>query len=46
MELKDSTLRKAVETGNLIADEDCKKFGRDWVVKESAMFREYGEKKK
>lgn len=44
-ELKDSTLRKAVETGKLITNEDCKKFGRDWVVKESAMIREYGEKK-
>ncbi|WP_338658419.1 hypothetical protein [Paraclostridium sordellii] len=44
-----------MKTGKLIADEDCKKFGRDWVivkkfgrgllVKESAMVREYGEKK-
>lgn len=42
--LKDSTLRKAVETGKLIKDIDCKKFGRDWVVKETAMIREYGEK--
>ncbi|OSB07984.1 hypothetical protein B2H97_16070 [Paraclostridium bifermentans] len=43
--LKDSTLRKAVETGKLVADEDCKKFGRDWVVKETSMLREYGELK-
>lgn len=40
--LKDSILRKAVETGKLVADEDCNKFGRDWVVKETSMIREYG----
>lgn len=41
--LKDSTLRKAVETGKLVIDEDYKKFGRDWVVKETSMIREYGD---
>lgn len=41
--LKDSTLRKAVATGKLINGVDCKKFGRDWIVKESAMYREYGK---
>lgn len=41
--LKDSTLRKAVATRKLVEDVDCKKFGRDWIVKESAMIREYGE---
>lgn len=43
--LKDSTLRKAVATEKLVDGVDCKKFGRDWVVKESAMVREYGELK-
>ena len=41
--LKDSTLRKAVATGKLVENEDCKKFGRDWVVKETSMIREYGK---
>lgn len=41
--LKDSTLRKAVATGKLIEGEDCKKFGSAWIVKETAMIREYGE---
>lgn len=40
--LKDSTLRKAVATGKLVENVDCKKFGRDWIVTEKAMFREYG----
>jgi hypothetical protein len=40
--LRDSTLRKAVATGKLIENEDCKKFGTIWIVKESAMIREYG----
>ncbi|MDU7967316.1 MAG: helix-turn-helix domain-containing protein [Paeniclostridium sordellii] len=40
--LKDSTLRKAVATGKLLNGIDCKKFGRDWIVTESAMHREYG----
>lgn len=43
--LKDSTLRKAVSIGKLVEGKDCKKFGRDWIVKESAMIREYGELK-
>ncbi len=41
--LKDSTLRKAVATGKLIKNEDCKKFGSVWIVKETAMIREYGK---
>lgn len=41
--LKDSTLRKARKAGRLIEDVDCKKFGRDWVVTEEAMIREYGK---
>ena len=41
--LKDSTLRKAVATGKLIENIDCKKFGRDWVVTIEAMEREYGK---
>lgn len=43
--LKDSTLRKAVATGKLVEGEDCKKFGVAWIVKKSAMIREYGELK-
>lgn len=41
--LKDSTLRKAVATGKLVNGIDCKKFGSAWIVKESAMIREYGK---
>lgn len=44
--LKDSTLRKAVATGKLIEDEDCKKFGSVWIVTKEAMEREYGKQKK
>lgn len=41
--LSDSTLRKAIQYGKLVPDIDCKKFGRDWVVTETAMTREYGD---
>lgn len=44
--LKDSTLRKAVATGKLVKDEDCKKFGSVWIITKEAMEREYGKLKK
>ena len=43
--LNGSTLRKALEYGKIVENVDCKKFGRDWVIKESVMYREYGEPK-
>jgi len=39
--LESSTLRKAVAAGKLVAGEDCRKFGKQWVVLVSAMAREY-----
>ena len=44
-ELDDSALRHAVAAGRLKAEEDCRKYGKQWVVKISAMCRLYGVKK-
>ena len=41
--LSESTLRKAVSYGKIVADVDARKFGKQWVVTSAAMFREYGE---
>lgn len=41
--LKDSTLRKAIQYGKFEESKDVKKFGRDWVVTIEAMEREYGK---
>ena len=41
--LDESTLRKAVARGKLKDKFDCKKFGKQWIVVETAMLREYGE---
>lgn len=41
--LNGSTLRKALEYRKIIEDVDCRKFGRDWVITEKVMIREYGE---
>ena len=43
--LNGSTLRKALEYGKIVEGVDCKKFGRDWVITEKAMIREYGDRK-
>lgn len=43
--LNESTLRKAVKYGKIVENIDCKKFGSVWIIKESAMLREYGEPK-
>lgn len=43
--LNESTLRKAVSYGKLVEGADCKKFGKQWIVAEAAMRREYGEPK-
>lgn len=44
-DLDDSSLRHAVAAGRLIAGEDCNKFGKQWIVRISAMCRLYGRKK-
>lgn len=44
-DLDDSTLRHAVAAGRLKVDEDCRKYGKQWVVKISAMCRLYGSMK-
>lgn len=40
--LSESTLRKAVMYGKLCNGMDVLKFGKQWVVTQSAMLREYG----
>ena len=39
----DATLRQAIQRGKLQKDTDVKLFGKQWVVTEAAMLREYGE---
>lgn len=41
--LNESTLRKAISYGKLVNGVDVCKFGKQWVVSEKAMKREYGE---
>lgn len=41
--LNESTLRKAVSYGKIVAGVDARKFGKQWVVTYDAMLREYGE---
>lgn len=43
--LNESTLRKAIAYGKLINGIDACKFGKQWVVSEKAMEREYGKPK-
>ena len=40
--LNESTLRKAITYGKLVAGIDVCKYGKQWVVSLSAMIREYG----
>lgn len=39
-----STLRHAVATGRLREGSDCRKYGKQWIVRVSAMCRIYGAK--
>ena len=41
--LNESTLRKAVSQGKLKENIDVKKFGKQWIVTQEAMEREYGQ---
>ena len=41
-DLNESTLRKALVYGKLKAGIDCCKYGKQWVITEEAMLREYG----
>ena len=43
--LNESTLRKAITYGKLVAGIDACKYGKQWVVSTEAMKREYGEPK-
>lgn len=42
---EESTLRRAISSGKLIEGQDCKKFGKQWVIKKSAMERVYASEK-
>lgn len=42
---EESTLRRAIAKGRLIEGQDCKKFGKQWVIKKSAMQRIYVKRK-
>ncbi len=39
----DATLRQAIQRGKFTAGVDAKLFGKQWIITESAMRREYGE---
>ena len=41
--LNESTLRKAISYGKLVSGVDARKYGKQWVVTEAAMRREYGD---
>lgn len=41
--LSESTLRKAIAYGKLVAGVDARKYGKQWVVTREAMRREYGD---
>lgn len=43
--LNESTLRKAISYGKLKEGIDAQKFGKQWLITENAMLREYGEPK-
>lgn len=43
--LSESALRKSISYGKLIEGVDAKKFGKQWIVTEDAMRREYGNPK-
>lgn len=41
----DATLRQAILRGKFVEGIDAKKFGKQWVITASAMYREYGDPK-
>lgn len=41
--LSESTLRKAIAYGKIVAGIDARKYGKQWVITKDAMTREYGE---
>lgn len=43
--LNESTLRKAISYGKLVAGVDACKYGKQWVISMEAMVREYGKPK-
>ena len=43
--LSESTLRKAVSYGKIVAGVDARKYGKQWIITYEAMVREYGEPK-
>lgn len=43
---EESTLRRAISNGKLVEGEDCKKFGKQWVIKKSSMERVYVEERR
>lgn len=43
--LSESALRKAISYGKLVDGVDAKKYGKQWIVTEDAMLREYGNPK-
>ncbi|MCM1329073.1 MAG: DUF2442 domain-containing protein [Ruminococcus sp.] len=43
--LDDSTLRKAVQAGKIAENTDAKKFGKQWIITEEAMYRIFGAPK-
>lgn len=41
----DSTLRHSIQRGKFADGTDAKLFGKQWIITEAAMRREYGEPK-
>lgn len=41
--LSESTLRKAISYGKIVAGIDARKYGKQWIITTEAMYREYGE---
>jgi len=41
--LDESTIRNAVRIGKLVDGTDVRKFGKQWIVTDDAMHREYGD---
>ena len=42
--LSESTLRKAISYGKIVAGVDARKYGKQWIVTRDAMEREYGNR--
>lgn len=43
---EESTLRRAISNGLLVEGQDCKKFGKQWIIKKEAMERVYVQERK